>query len=122
MGVMVTGSSVGGVIFPIMISRMIDSVGYPWAMRTAAFLILAVQIFAVLTVRPRTKPVARKISFSHYLTPFTEYPFSLLLLGLFFLTFGIYLPVVYLASSGYQVAHMSEELAQYLIPIFNAAR
>lgn len=29
MGILVTGSSVGGVIFPVMISRMIQSAGYP---------------------------------------------------------------------------------------------
>lgn len=122
MGVMVTGSSIGGVVFPIMISRMITEVGYPWAMRTAAFLILGVQIFAIITVRPRTKPIPRKVSLKGYITPFAEYPFAMLLLGLFFLTFGIYLPVQYMALSGYAVAKMPEQLAQNLIPIFNAAR
>ncbi|KAH6666085.1 major facilitator superfamily domain-containing protein [Halenospora varia] len=121
MGIMVTGSSVGGVIFPIMISRMIQSTGYPWTMRTAAFLILGLQIIAILTVRPRTKPVPKKMPAGRFAAPFREFPFVMLLLGIFVLTYGIFVPIVYLAVQGFQEAHMSEEMAQYLVSIFNAA-
>jgi MFS family permease len=70
MGIMVTGSSVGGVIFPIMITRMIKSVGYPWAMRTGAFLVLGLQIVAILTVRPRVPPVPKMMAFGRLAAPF----------------------------------------------------
>ncbi|KAM6510901.1 hypothetical protein FSOLCH5_011347 [Fusarium solani] len=121
MGIMATGSSVGGVIFPIMISRMIKSTGYPWAMRTAAFLILGLQTIAILTVRPRTKPAPKKIPAGRYAAPFTEIPFVILLLGIFVLTYGIFIPIDYLAVQAFQEAHVSEEMAQYLVSIFNAA-
>ncbi|RDW62414.1 MFS transporter-3 [Coleophoma cylindrospora] len=121
MGIMVTGSSVGGVIFPIMISRMIQSTGYPWTIRTAAFIILGLQVIAILTVRPRTKPVPKKMPADRLAAPFKELPFVMLLLGSFVLTYGIFVPVVYLASQGFQQAHMSEEMVQYLVSIFNAA-
>jgi MFS family permease len=122
MGIMVTGSSVGGVIFPIMITRMIQSVGYPWAIRTGAFLILGLQIIAVLTVRPRTPPVPKKMPIGRLAAPFKEFPFVLLLLGIAILTYGIFIPITYLAVQGFQEAHMSDEMAQYLIAIFNGAR
>ena len=122
MGIMVTGSSVGGVIFPIMISRMIQSTGYPWTMRTAAFIILGLQVIAILTVRPRTKPVPKKMPAGRFAAPFREFPFVLLMLGIFVLTYGIFVPIVYLAVQGFQEAHMSEEMSQYLVAIFNAAR
>ncbi|KAI5462042.1 major facilitator superfamily domain-containing protein [Mariannaea sp. PMI_226] len=121
MGIMATGSSVGGVIFPIMISRMIRNNGYPWALRTAAFLILGLQILACLTVRPRTKPVPKKLPAGRLAAPFVEFPFAILLLGIFVLTYGMYIPIDYLPSQGYQEAHMSEELSQYLVAILNAA-
>ena len=38
-GVVATGSSTGGVVFPIMVSRLIDRVGCGWAMRISAFLL-----------------------------------------------------------------------------------
>ncbi|KAJ5528345.1 major facilitator superfamily transporter [Penicillium frequentans] len=121
MGIMVTGSSVGGVIFPIMISRMIKSTGYPWAMRTAAFLILGLQIIAIFTVRPRIKPVPKKMPVGRFAAPFTELPFAMLLLGIFVLTYGIFIPIDYLAVQGLEEAHMSEEMSQYLVSIFNGA-
>ena len=119
---MVTGSSVGGVIFPIMISRMVQSAGYPWTIRTAAFIILGLQVIAILTVRPRTKPVPKKLPAGRLAAPFTEFPFFILLLGIFVLTYGIFIPIEYLAVQGSQEAHESEQMAQYLVSIFNAAR
>ncbi|KAI1203409.1 major facilitator superfamily domain-containing protein [Nemania serpens] len=121
MGIMVTGSSVGGVVFPIMLSRLIQSIGYPWAIRSAGFLILGLQIIAILTVRARTEPVPKKMPVGRLAAPFKEFPFFMLLLGIFVLTYGIFIPIVYLASQGYQEAHTSEDLAQYLVAIFNAA-
>ncbi|TVY73204.1 Fujikurins efflux protein [Lachnellula suecica] len=122
MGILVTGSSVGGVIFPIMISHMVSSSGYPWTIRTAAFIILGLQIIAILTIRPRTKPVPKKMPVGRLGAPFLELNFVLLLLGVGVLTYGIFTPIVYLAVQGFQEAHMSEEMSQYLIAIFNAAR
>lgn len=122
MGIMVTGSSVGGVVFPIMIGRMIKSVGYPWTMRTAAFIILALQIIAIATVRPRAKPAPKKMAAGRYAAPFTELPFVMLLLGVAVLTYGIFIPITYLAAQAFQEAHTSEDMAQYLVAIFNGAR
>ncbi|KAK3361577.1 major facilitator superfamily domain-containing protein [Lasiosphaeria ovina] len=121
MGIMATGSSVGGVVFPIMISRMIKLNGYPWALRTAAFLILGLQIVACLTVRSRTKPVPKKLPAGRLAAPFTESGFAVLLFGIFVLTFGMYIPIDYLPSQGYNEAHMTEEMSQYLVAILNAA-
>ncbi|KAH8665501.1 major facilitator superfamily domain-containing protein [Ilyonectria robusta] len=122
MGIMATGSSVGGVIFPIMISRMIKRNGYPWALRAAAFLILGLQIIACFTVRQRTKPAPKEFSAKRLAAPFKEFPFAILLLGIFVLTYGMYIPIDYLPSQGYQEAHMSEDMSQYLVAILNAAR
>jgi MFS transporter, MCT family, aspergillic acid transporter len=122
MGILVTGSSVGGVIFPIMISHMVQSTGYPWTIRTAAFIILGLQIIAIFTVRPKMKPVPKKMPVGRLSAPLLEFPFVLLLLGIGILTYGIFTPIVYLAVQGFQEAHMSEEMSQYLVSFFNAAR
>ncbi|KAH8678552.1 major facilitator superfamily domain-containing protein [Xylariales sp. PMI_506] len=120
MGIMVTGSSVGGVVFPIMLTRMIPSIGYPWAMRSASFIIFGLQIIAILTVRPRIRVVPKKLPASRLAAPFMELPFIMLLLGIFVLTFGILIPINYLAVQGFEEAHMSEDMSQYLVSIFNA--
>ncbi|KAJ4351216.1 uncharacterized protein N0V89_006555 [Didymosphaeria variabile] len=121
MGVMVSGSSLGGVVFPIMIARMVPRNGYPWTMRTAAFIILGLQIIAIFTVKPRTKPVPKKMPMGRLAAPFTEFPYVMMLIGFFLLTFGIFIPITYLAVQGFQEAHMSEEMSQYIVAIFNAS-
>lgn len=122
MGIMVTGSSLGGIVFPIMIGRMIPTIGFPWTIRTAAFIILALQIIAIFTLRPRTKPVPKRMPVGRFAAPFRELPFIMMLIGFFLLTYGIFVPITYLAVQGFQEAHLSEEMAQYLVAIFNAAR
>ncbi|KAK3292989.1 major facilitator superfamily domain-containing protein [Chaetomium fimeti] len=121
MGVMVTGSSLGGVVFPIMINRLIQnpSTGYPWAMRIAAFLILSSQIVAIFTLRPRTAPAPKKTPAATLAAPFKEFPFVVMLLGMFILMYGIFIPVNYLALQALEQAHMSMSL--YLVAIFNGA-
>lgn len=124
MGVMVTGSSLGGVIYPVMIDRLIQnpSTGYPWVMRIAAFLILALQIVAILTLRPRTAPAPKKTPGATLAAPFKEFPCVVMLVGMFILMYGIFIPVNFLALQGLQQAHMSESMSLNLVSIFNGAR
>lgn len=56
-GFVAAGSSLGGIIFPIMVQRMLPQVGFGWAMRTAAFLILFLLVSSVL-LSPSYYPVA----------------------------------------------------------------
>lgn len=120
-GVVSTGSSIGGVIFPIMISHLIREVGYGWAMRTAAFVILSLLIIANLTVKCRVQPVPHALSHEDLIRPFHEMRFVLVVGGFAFLTFGIVVPINYLVVQA-TAQGMSLELGQYLISILNAAR
>jgi hypothetical protein len=56
MGITVSGSSFGGVCFPIMLNRLFDSVGFAWGVRAAAFLMLGCLIIANFLVRSRLPP------------------------------------------------------------------
>lgn len=65
-GIMASGSSLGGVIFPIMVYRLIPEVGYAWTMRISGFLILGMLVSPTspplhvhssrLTPSPRSSP------------------------------------------------------------------
>ncbi|CAO1638000.1 unnamed protein product [Sympodiomycopsis kandeliae] len=62
MGVMAAGSSVGGVAFPIVVSKLTTSIGFGWAMRVVGFIILLCVVAArLVTVRSnaRGRPVPR---------------------------------------------------------------
>ncbi|KAJ5553360.1 monocarboxylate transporter [Penicillium frequentans] len=119
-GIVATGSSLGGVIFPIMVSRLIDEIGYGWAMRVAAFLILVLLVITILTVQSRVPPRPRAMSREALLRPFKEVKMVLVILGFVFLTFGIFIPIDYLVVQAMS-AGMSSYLAQYLVSMLNAA-
>ncbi|CEO58969.1 hypothetical protein PMG11_03661 [Penicillium brasilianum] len=119
-GIVSTGSSLGGVIFPIMVSRMIANVGYAWAMRTAAFIILFLLAIVILTVRSRVPPKPQNLEKASLIRPFTEIKMLLIIAGFLLLTFGIFIPINYLVIQAMD-AGMSYDLAQYLVPMLNAA-
>ncbi|KAF7182468.1 hypothetical protein CNMCM7691_002038 [Aspergillus felis] len=118
-GIMSSGSSIGGVIFPIMIQRLIPEVGFGWAMRAGAFVILFLLIIANLTIRARLPPSPRPLSLSALTKPLREKKMLLVTAGFTLLTFGMYIPIDFLVSEGLSNG-ISANLAQYLLAILNA--
>ncbi|KAB8229637.1 MCT family MFS transporter [Aspergillus alliaceus] len=119
-GILSTGSSTGGVIFPIMVTHLIDQVGYGWAMRIAAFIILFLLVIANLTVKTRLPPQPQGITAQDLSRPLREPPLVTIMGAYAILTFGVYIPINYLVVSATEQG-MSVELSQYLVPILNAA-
>lgn len=120
-GVMATGSSVGGVVFPIMMNNMIQTVGYGWAMRTAAFIILVLLVVTNLTLRSRRVRVQAKLPRESLTKPLRELTFVMLFIGLFLVPFGLYAPITYIPTVAIGTG-MSNDMAQNLVAIYNAAR
>src|SRR5690554_6218228 len=58
LGLVISGSSIGGIVLPIAVSRMIrtPSLGFPWAVRIIGFIMLPLLAFAILTVKARLPP------------------------------------------------------------------
>ncbi|MCJ1319749.1 hypothetical protein MMC15_005085 [Xylographa vitiligo] len=119
-GIMASGSSLGGVIFPILVQNLIPKIGFPWTMRVSAFLILALLIVANLTVKSRLAPSPKPFSFMAFVKPLGEPTFALLTLGAFFIFFGIFIPFTFIQLSG-QALGMSPQLSNYLLAVLNAA-
>lgn len=84
LGLVTAGSSLGGVIFPIMVTHLIPEVGFGWAMRICAFLILALLIVANLTITMRFPPKPRRFEFMAFVRPFKEAKMVLLTAAVFF--------------------------------------
>ena len=95
-GVMAAGSSLGGVIFPIMVTKLIPKVGFPWAMRACAFLILGMVTIANLTVKSRLTPQPKPVAVMDFIRPFKEPAFAILCVASFFFFFGMFLPFNYI--------------------------
>jgi predicted MFS family arabinose efflux permease len=120
-GVMVSGSSLGGVVLPIMMNRLTESVGFPWALRAVAFLFLGLCGVAALTVRSRLPPRPRPLVVSEYFVGFREPAFALLLLANFLFFWGMFLPFNFIILQAEQVG-LDPALLPYLLPIINAVR
>ena len=121
LGIMATGSSLGGVIFPIMVERLIQEVGFGWAMRTAAFLILFMLIIANLTVKSRVPPSPKPLILMDFIHPLMELPFLLVSIGSFVFFLGLFLPLNFIILQA-KADGMSVHLAGYLLAILNATR
>lgn len=120
-GICSTGSSMGGVIFPIMLTHLIGQVGFPWTMRISAFLILFLLIIANLTVRQRVVSHSKASTKPDHLAPFREPKSLFLMVGFFLVTFGIFVPIDYVVVEA-RASGMGNGILQYLVPILNAAR
>jgi hypothetical protein len=105
---------------PIMVERLVHQIGFGWAMRSTAFLILGLLVIGNLTLKTRLKPQPKPFRFIDFVTPFAEKPFLLLTISSFFIYVGGFLPFNFLISQA-KADGMSPALAGYLVPIINAA-
>lgn len=107
----------GGVIYPIVFQELENIIGFAWATRVIAFVMLATLSVPLAVMRPRLKPSAVRKLFDS--AAWSERPYSFFAFGGFFGFIGMYLPLYYI--SVFAIAHgMSPRLAFYLIPILNA--
>ncbi|RYP66709.1 hypothetical protein DL771_007642 [Monosporascus sp. 5C6A] len=120
LGVMVSGSSLGGVVLPIMMTRLIERLGFPWTMRIMAFLFLGLLAVSCLTVKSRLPPRPTPVRLADYYRPLAEPTMAFVVAGGFFSFLGIFLPFNYLIIQAQQ-AGVSPTLVPYLLPILNAA-
>jgi MFS family permease len=95
LGIIASGSSLGGVIFPIMVSKLIPQIGYPWTMRAAAFTILGMLVVANLTVKSRLTPRRKRVDVMEFVRPLKEPAFGILCVAAFLFFFGTFLPFNY---------------------------
>lgn len=118
LGVTVSGSSIGGIIFPIALSKMLknESVGFGWSVRIVGFIILFMVLITMVTIRERLPPRRGKIFLA---AAFTRAPYVLVTLGIFFMMWGLFTPFFYLPQ--YAQSHgMGSQNSTYLLSILNA--
>ncbi|OGM50534.1 hypothetical protein ABOM_000884 [Aspergillus bombycis] len=118
-GIAASGSSIGGVIYPILIHELLGKVGFAWTIRIAGFVALFGLCISCAVLRVRTLPANRRklIDWS----AFREAPYSFFNIGLFLCFMGLYTPFYYIQSVAIQHHITSETLAFYLVPVINAA-
>lgn len=118
-GLAVAGSSLGGVIFPIALSKMLTDahLSFGWTVRILGFVVLILLIPASLATRARFPP--RKSRFFLF-RAFTELPYVSLIAAILLAIMGVWIPIFYLPSFAVSRG-MRVGLAFHLTAIMNAA-
>lgn len=118
-GIITAGSSVGGVIYPLIFQNLSEKAGFAWATRAVGFIAFVTCTIAVVVMRPRGKPSSKRTLIDK--AAFRDVPYLLYNVARFFSYVGFFGPVFYLQS--YALSHgMSHgSLALYLVAILNAA-
>jgi len=123
MGIILSGSSVGAVVYPIMINHLFNGkTGFAWGVRAVSFLDLGLLLMANLIMKtrlpPRSKdPNAKAIDIRGMLK---DIPFWICLIGILLTFWGLFVPIFYIQL--FAVKHgASETLQTYSVAILNAA-
>ncbi|PFH48581.1 hypothetical protein AMATHDRAFT_65048 [Amanita thiersii Skay4041] len=123
MGLVVSGSSLGGCLYPIMLNnifRSSETVGFPWAVRSVAFLDLGVLIIANILMRTRLPPKRAGGHGAVMKEILTDLPYMTFVVGTFLLFWGVFVPFFYLQL--YAAKHMVlPNITRYSITMMNAA-
>ncbi|KAG8529467.1 uncharacterized protein KY384_006104 [Bacidia gigantensis] len=93
-----SGTATGGIVFPVIVQQLLPKIGFPWTVRIIAFVMLAVQIVTFTFLRTRLPP--RKSGALVEWAAFTELPYLLFSIGMFFCFWGLYVAFYYLPSFG----------------------
>lgn len=115
-GIVASGSSFGGIVYPIMVHKLIDQVGYPWATRIFGFVVLGSTIVPCVLLRSRLSP--RKSG------PLVDYAalkdpvFVIYTAGTFLGFTGIYIPIFYISTYANDIG-INPKLAFYFLSILN---
>ncbi|KAI9670970.1 MAG: hypothetical protein M1831_005055 [Alyxoria varia] len=119
-GLASAGGSTGGVIYTVLFRRLLPHVGFPWTVRTLAFLSLLTLSISITLMRTRLPPppTTRPLfDGSAWKLPV----YDVFSLGLFVGFLGIFLPFFYLPLYGASALGLEEGLAFYLVSVLNGA-
>lgn len=119
MGMAIAGSSLGAVVFPIVLSNLLTKtdIGFGWSVRITGFIMLPILTFSALTIKARLPP--RKTKFFLW-SSFKSRMYNLLILSFFFSMMGMFIPLFLLPTYAIEKG-MSESLASYLVAIMNGS-
>lgn len=117
-GLATTGGSIGGIVFPLMLQRLFPILGYRWAVRIMAFILLFLLLIANLLIRSRLPPKVGGNVWPDFRI-FRNTTFALTTGGVFFVEWGLFIPLSYISS--YALANgISPTFSYQILAVVNA--
>ncbi|KAJ5134948.1 hypothetical protein N7526_006313 [Penicillium atrosanguineum] len=118
-GIASSGASFGGVAYPLMFQSLSARLGFAWATRAIALVNLVTFILAITLIRPRFSAKRKSVgAILPDLSVFRDPALMLASMGMFFMEWGLFVPITYLTS--YALRHgMSSRFAFLLLSLIN---
>lgn len=117
-GITASGSSLGGVIYPIVFHQLLRSIGFAWTTRVLGFMMLATLAVSVTLMKPRVLP-GKKRSLVDW-TAFRDPAYMFFVLGGFLVFLGLYTPFFYIDYYVISTHVTNVNLGFYFLVIVNA--
>lgn len=118
LGIAASGSSTGGIIYPIIFYKLIDRVGFPWTVRILGFTALATLTIPFSVMKMRVKPA--KVRSLIDWTAFQDGPYLTFVVGCLIGFTSCYIAFFYTSYFAQASGITNTSLAFYLVPILNA--
>ncbi|KAK5164359.1 uncharacterized protein LTR77_010055 [Saxophila tyrrhenica] len=122
-GIAMTGSSIGGVIFPLVFRAAYPRFGFAWACRILAFVIAALLVFANMFLRSRLplgKPKLRDILPDFRIFLDGDGSLAICTAALFCMEFALFIPLAYITSFCISVG-LDQSFSYQILAILNGA-
>ncbi|KNG83963.1 MFS monocarboxylate transporter [Aspergillus nomiae NRRL 13137] len=117
-GLAASGSSIGGVIYPIMFNQLQERVGFEWATRALGFLCFGTCCISCCLMRMRFQPKEKRKLFQ--LSAYKEPQFVMFSIAMFMGFLGFYNFLFYVQSYAIQTGIVDSNLGFYLLSMLNA--
>lgn len=114
------GSPIAGTVLPIVFNQLVPKIGFGWATRVIAFIVLAVAILPAIFLRPRFPPTKKRRDLVD-MTVFKDVDFMVYLVGIFFTMMGFYVASFYVELFGEGLGYATESFGPYILTFLNAA-
>ncbi|KAF5314975.1 hypothetical protein D9619_007550 [Psilocybe cf. subviscida] len=118
-GIILSGTSAGALVFPIMLNHLIPPIGFGKAVRASAYIVLGFLVMGNCLIRRSARNVsstdAAPLDIKSF---FVDPPYILFIFGVLIALTGLYLPLIYIQL--YAIEHgIDPTLAFYSIAIIN---
>ncbi|KAF1846043.1 MFS general substrate transporter [Cucurbitaria berberidis CBS 394.84] len=116
-GIVTTGNSAGGVIYPLVVRQLLPKIGFGWTVRVLGFINVASLAIVIAFMKPRLPP--RKSGPLIDWEALKDKPYVLHVLGMCFIIPGIYIVYYYIASFARDTLSMPYTTSLNLVIIVN---
>jgi len=118
LGISSAGSPVAGIVYPIIFSRLQPIIGFGWATRVIAFILLALSVIPVLFMRTRLPPSGKMRAIIDK-TAAHDKPYLAFVSAGFLCFLALYVPFFYITVFATSHKTTTDDFAPYLVTMLN---